>query len=775
MGTMLQAKGLVAGELPESYNLTKPHIIANIHAAYAAAGADVILTNTFGANHSKLQAQGYKVEEIITAAVKIARRAAPGKLIALDMGPSGQLMQPYGTLSFSAAYQLFAQQVKAGTAAGADLILIETLGDVYEAKAAILAARENSPLPVLATLTFQEDGRTLTGTDPLTMVNIIQGLGVKALGINCSLGPRETLPLLKKILPYSRLPVMAQPNAGMPRQVGGKTVFTLGPEEFAHYARLMAQAGVTILGGCCGTSPAHIRALRKELDSLRPVRLEKKKITAVSSATQTVIIGEGPSLIGERINPTGKKRLRRALKEGDSHYILEEALRQRDAGAQILDINVGLPEIDEKEVMVKTIREIQAVIGLPLQIDSARAEVIAAAARIYNGKPLLNSISGKEEEMKTLFPLLKKYGGAAICLTLNEKGIPPTAEGRLAIANRLVETAQQYGIPKEDLIIDCLALTASAQQSQVMETLRALTLIKEELGVKTTLGVSNISFGLPRRGLLNRTFLALALQAGLDAPILDPLDEDMVATLRAYRVLANQDQDAAAYISHHSGTEVKPQAPAAVKGQTLGQIIKNGLQEEAARKTAELLQELEPLAIVDQHLIPALDTVGQQYEEGKIFLPQLIQAAETVKKAFGVLREHLLKSQGSSAAMDKGQILLATVQGDIHDIGKNIVKVLLQNYGFDVLDLGKDVPAAEIVAQVVEKDIKLVGLSALMTTTVHSMETTIKALKKAAPACKVMVGGAVLNGEYAQSIGADYYGRDARQGVKIAQDVFLQK
>ncbi|NLG86329.1 MAG: dihydropteroate synthase [Firmicutes bacterium] len=775
MGTMLQTHGLKPGELPESYNLLHPEIIERIHREYLAAGSDIITTNTFGANRYKLNQYGYNVEEIVSSAVQIARQAAKDKLVALDIGPSGQLMQPYGTLSFEDAYKAFAEQVIAGAKAGADLILIETMSDVYEAKAAILAAQENSDLPVIATMTFQSDGRTLTGTDPLTMVNIIQGLGVKALGVNCSLGPKEILPVIEEILAYSKVPVMAQPNAGLPKVVQGKTVFDVGPEAFAQYAKMMAQKGVTILGGCCGTNPSHIKAIKKELAGLEPVKREIKRVTAVSSFADTVIIGNGVTIIGERINPTGKKHLKEALRRADTDYILHEAIKQRDAGAHILDVNVGLPEIDEEAVMVDIIKEIQSIVSLPLQIDSARPDVIESAARIYNGKPLINSVSGKQKDMEQLFPIVKKYGAAAVCLTLDEDGIPAKAEERLKIAAKIVQTAEQYGIDKEDLIIDCLVLTASAQQSQVKETIKAVALVQEKLGVKTTLGVSNVSFGLPERGLLNRTFLAAALAAGLNAPILNPLDEDMAGTVQAFNVLWGHDKDAAYYIATYGGRnkELAPSfGPAEPAEMDLDKIIINGIREQAPSKTKELLQKLPPLAIVDQYLIPALDIVGRKYEQGEIFLPQLIQSAETVKKAFGVIKHHLVENQGASTDMVKGKILLATVRGDIHDIGKNIVKILLENYGFEVIDLGKDVPEEDIVRQVKENKIALVGLSALMTTTVRSMENTIRALKDEGLPCKVMVGGAVLNDDYAQMIGADYYGRDAREAVKIAQEFF---
>lgn len=775
MGTLLQTQGLSAGELPESYNLLHPEIIENIHREYIEAGAQIITTNTFGANRYKLQGSGYKLEEIIKSGVEIAKRVAQEQWVALDIGPLGQLMEPLGNLSFQAAYEAFQEQVLLGQEAGADLILIETMSDVYELKAAILAAKENSNLPIICTMTFQEDGRTLTGTDPLTMVNIIQGLGVNALGINCSLGPKEILPLAKEILTYSQIPVIVQPNAGLPKEIKGQTIFDVDPVEFAKYIKEMAQLGVTIFGGCCGTTPKHIRALTEALKDLKPVVRQIKKITAVSSATKTVVLGTGVTIIGERINPTGKKRLREALKNNDLEYILLEGVEQRKRGAQILDVNVGLPEIDEEQVMLKVMTELQSIINLPLQIDSVRKDVLETAARFYNGKPLINSVNGKEEVMAEIFPIVKKYGCAVIALTLDEEGIPPKAEDRLKIAQKIVKRAEEYGIKKEDIIIDCLVLTASAQQMEVQETIKALSIVKKELGVKTTLGVSNVSFGLPNRGLLNRTFLTLALGAGLDAPILNPLDKEIMDTIKAYNVLWAYDLNGAEFIENSKTDEKIITSNSQSSDLDLAEIILEGIKGEAEAKTKALLEELTPLEIVDTILIPSLDQVGSRYEKGEIFLPQLIQSAETVKKAFTVLKEHLLEKKESNLPLQREKIILATVRGDIHDIGKNIVKILLENYGYEVIDLGKDVPEEVIVERAKADNVQLIGLSALMTTTVRNMETTIQALAKEKLPVKVIVGGAVLNPEYAQMVGADFYAPDAQEAVKIAQNFFRDR
>jgi len=772
MGTMLQAHGLKAGELPESWNISNPGKILEIHKAYIDAGADIITTNTFGANRYKLKGSGCSCGEIIESAVKIAKEAAGSKLTAHDIGPIGQLMEPYGTLSFRDAYDAFREQVAAGTAAGADMILIETMSDIYEARAAILAAKENSHLPVLCTMTFQPDGRTLTGTDPLTMVNIISHLGVDALGINCSLGPKDIIPLLAQVLKYSTVPVIVQPNVGLPVILEGKTFYDISPEQFGQYMAETAKMGAAILGGCCGTTPEHIRELKKAVSGLKPVRPEAVKLTAASSATATVILGEGAKIIGERINPTGKKRLKEALRNGDMDYLLKEAVAQRDAGAHILDVNVGLPEIDEKAIMVRAVSELQGIVNLPLQIDSVSPDVIEAAARICSGRPIINSVNGEKKSMDAIFPIAKKYGCLVVALTLDENGIPEKAEDRLKIAEKIVNRAEEFGIGREDIIADCLVLTASAQQKEVRETIRAVALVKEKLGLKTTLGVSNVSFGLPDRELLNRTFLAMALTAGLDAPILNPMAEAMTDTIKAYNVLWNIDKEAAEYISSRSEGNEQPVFKEKEENRSLKKLIIDGMKEEAALMVKKLLTEINGMEIIDNFLIPALDVVGQKYESGEIFLPQLIQSAETVKRAFEEIKDNMLKNAGEVTGVSKGKIVIATVKGDIHDIGKNIVKILLENYGFEVYDLGKDVPAESIVKKVREEKALMVGLSALMTTTVKSMEDTVKALRQHCPDTRVMVGGAVLNEDYAKMIGADYYGKDAGEAVKIVRKFY---
>ncbi len=773
MGTYLQEEGLKLGELPEAYNIEKPEIIAGIHKKFIDAGSDIITTNTFGANGLKLEESEYSVEELIESAVKIARNAAGSeKYVALDIGPIGKLMEPTGTLSFEKAYELFKQQVIAGEKAGCDLFLIETISDIYEAKAAILAIKENSELPVFCTVSFQEDGRTLMGTDPLTMVTVLEGLGIDTLGVNCSLGPKELLPIVEEILKYASIPVMVQPNAGLPKMRDGKTVFDIDSDTFADYMEKMAQAGVRVLGGCCGTKDEFIRKTVERLSKLEAKELVKKDTTVISSSVQSVVFDE-VRVIGERINPTGKKKFKEALKNHDIDYILGQAIEQNEGGADLLDVNVGLPEIDETAVMVEVIKELQTILPLPLQIDSSSPEVIEAGARIYNGKPLINSINGKLEVMEDILPIVKKYGACVIGLTLDENGIPSKAEERFEIAKKIVDKAAEYGIDKKDIFIDCLVLTASAQQAEVMETLKALRMVKEKLGVKTALGVSNVSFGLPNRPILNRTFLAMAMQAGLDAPIMNPNTEEMMQTVFAYKVLANQDVDSEKYIARY-GNQIKADTGAksvsAEAEKDLKEIVIKGLKEEAKAKTKELIKVETGLDIVKNYLIPALDIVGKRFEKGEIFLPQLIQSAETVKKAFEVIKEKL-EADGEEK-ISKGKVILATVKGDIHDIGKNIVKVVLENYGFDIIDLGKDVPIEKVVETAKKEGVQLVGLSALMTTTVISMKDTIEALKKEGVPCKVFVGGAVLNQEYADMIGADYYAKDAQESVKIAQEFF---
>ncbi len=770
MGTMIQKRGLKLGELPELLNITNPEIIESIHKEYIQAGCDVVTTNTFGANSLKLKESGYSTETLVSAAVKIARKAAKNKFVALDIGPSGKMMEPTGDLTFDAAYDLYQEQVIAGTKAGADLILFETFSDIYEMKAAVLAAKENSHLPVFCSITFQEDERTLMGTDPFSMVNILQDMGIDALGVNCSLGPHQMVSVVKQIMKYSRIPVLVQPNAGLPEVVEGETVFQVDIDAYIEAINEMVDEGVQIVGGCCGTTPEYIRRLKETFKDKKPKVMNAKPFTALSSPTNTVMLDERICIIGERINPTGKKQLKEALREDKISFIVDEAILQADSGAHILDINVGLPEIDEKEMMCKAIRHIQQSINLPLQIDSSDPEVIEQAVRYYNGKPIINSVNGKKSVMDEIFPIVKKYGTCVVALTLDEKGLPESCEERVDIADKIIRYAQDFGINKERIIVDCLTLTVSAQQDAAYDTLRAMKIIKERYGVKTTLGASNISFGLPERKILNRTFLAAALTYGLDAPITDPTEKETMDVIKAFEVLSGKDREAKDYIEYFSKEESEPTHN--IKKETkesLDQIIIKGLIDKSQPETLELLKTKAPLEIVNQVLLPALEVVGHQYETGEIFLPQLIKSAETVKKAFEVIKEKL-KENGDSLYC--GKIILATVKGDIHDIGKNIVKVLLENYGYEIIDLGKDVSIEEVVNTAKNSAIELVGLSALMTTTVISMEKTIQALKDEGLTCKVMVGGAVLNPEYATKIGADYYCKDGMAAVRVAKEVF---
>ncbi len=767
MGTMLQKSGLRLGELPELFNIKEPSLITDIHREYVRAGADIITTNTFQANSYKLKESGYSVETVVAAGVKVAK-ASGAKWVALDIGPIGKMMKPLGEVTFHEAYEVFKQQVIAGAEAGADLILIETISDIYEARAAILAAKENCALPVFCTMTFQGDGRTFLGTDAITAATVLQALGVDALGINCSLGPKELKPILKELLKYSHIPVLIQPNAGLPVMVEGNTVFPVAAEEFAQYAKAMAEAGARLLGGCCGTTPEHISCIKAALKDLRPKEIAVKPLTTVASGTKTVVLDEGTTIIGERINPTGKKRLKEALRNDKIEVLLAEAIEQTNAGAEVLDVNVGLPEIDEVKMLERVVQEIQGVVDTPLQLDTINPEALAAAIRLYNGKPIINSVNGKEKSMAEVFPIAKKYGACVIGLTLDERGIPQTAEERLEIAERIMNRALAYGIPKENLLIDCLVVTASAQQSMVKETIRAVGLVKERLGLKTTLGVSNVSFGLPQRELINRSFLAAVLTAGLDAPIMDPLSQEMLNTIRSFRVLYNQDQEAKAYIDALGGAP-KASTIALTNDKSMEELIIEGRKADICERVKEMLQLQPPLEIINQHFIPALDKIGRGYEKGELYLPQLLRSGEAVKAGLEVIKERAL-SQSEGVEGDK--ILVATVKGDIHDIGKNIARMLLENYGYDVIDLGKDVAIEDIVAVVKEKNIKLVGLSALMTTTVKNMALTIAALQREVPECKIMVGGAVLNPEYAEMIAADYYAADGQEGVRIANALF---
>ena len=773
MGTMLQKRGLKVGEIPESLNFTHPEIIKSIHAEYIDSGCHVITSNTFGANSYKTEKSGYSVEEIITKGLSLAKEAANGKYVALGLGPIGKLMEPVGDMSFEEACELYKEQILPGLKAGADLILFETFTDLYEMKAAAITARELSDLPIFCSITLEESGRMLMGADALTAVNTLQDLGIDAVGINCSLGPKQMLPMVKEILKYSKLPVLVQPNAGLPKVIDGETVFDVGVDEFVETMEQMLTLGVSIIGGCCGTSPEYIKGIADRVSSIGDdiVKVKADPFTAVSSATKTVVLDERIRVIGERINPTGKKLLKEALKTQDYAYIEDEAIRQVKAGADLLDINVGLPEIDEEAAMLEAIKRVSSVVDVPLQIDSADPNVIEKAVRYYNGKAIINSVNGKQEVMDAIFPIVKKYGACVIALTLDERGLPKDVNERIEIAERIIREAAKYGIGKERIIVDCLTLTVSAQQRAGKDTLEAIRQIKSRLGVKTTLGVSNVSFGLPERRLLNRTFLAMALEAGLDAPITDPLVDEYMDTIRAFETLAFKDIDSKDYIAHYGGREsVAESTPKLDQGLT--EIILNGHIERAAKATEELLKTRKAMEIIEEIIIPALEMVGKDFESGVIFLPQLIQSADTVKCSFDILRE-AMKSAGESISY--GKIVLATVKGDIHDIGKNIVKVLMENYGYEVIDLGKDVDIELIVETARKEDVKLVGLSALMTTTVVNMEATIKALRQAGLTCKVAVGGAVLNPEYAKKINADFYCKDAMEGVRVANLIHKEK
>lgn len=776
-GTLLQEKGLAPGELPEVWNIENKQALIDIHKAYFAAGSDIVLTNTFGANRIKLQNCPYSVGEIVTAAIENAKQAAEEACkdkkgyVALDISSTGKLLKPLGDLEFDEAYYAFAEVALCGEMAGADLVVIETMSDIYETKAAVLAVKENTSLPIFVTLAFDEQGKLLTGSDIASVVAILEGLGVDAIGMNCGLGPKQMLPLVQEMVKHASIPVIVKPNAGLPRSENGQTIFDVTPAEFAQDMANILQEGVWMVGGCCGTTPAHISALYQQCKDVSLLPLEPKDTTVVASYTHTVTIGSQPVMIGERINPTGKSRFKQALRENDFDYILREGFAQQQRGVHILDVNVGLPEIDEKKMLVLVVNELQSVIDLPLQIDTSNVKAMDFALRYYNGKAMINSVNGKKESMDAVFPLVKKYGGVVVGLTLDEAGIPPTAEGRLAIAQKLVQEAATYGIDKKDIIIDPLAMTISSDSRSALETLKALRLIKETLGVKTSLGVSNISFGLPERENINAHFYSIAMANGLDAAIINPNSPAMLRAYYAYGALAGIDHQCQEYISFctEQGNQQVTQATTKAEEISLSLAIQKGLKERAKEAATELAQNIAPLDIVNTHLIPALDTVGKGYEQGSVFLPQLLMSAEAAKWAFEVVRSQLEQSGGAS--VKKGKIILATVKGDIHDIGKNIVKVLLENYSYDVIDLGKDVPPEVIVETAKEQDIRLVGLSALMTTTVTSMAETILQLRKEKPDCKIMVGGAVLTQSYADMIGADHYSKDAMASVYYAQEI----
>ena len=768
MGTMLQSSGVETGHIPELLNITNPEAVMDIHRKYSESGSDIVSANTFGANRLKLEGCGYTVEKVITAGINNARIATGGKaLVALDIGPLGQLLEPSGTLAFEEAYNIYKEQILAG--ADADLIIIETMTDLYEVKAALLAAKENSSLPVIVTMTFEENQRTFTGTPPECMVALAESLGADAVGVNCSLGPDELYPVIAKICTLTSLPVIAQPNAGLPDPVTNK--FNVGPEQFAESALKLADAGVKIFGGCCGTTPAHISAVCEALSDKEYTPQFVSRSAGVCSAVNYVAISQ-PRVIGERINPTGKKRFKEALLANDMDYILGQAVEQIHAGAEILDVNVGLPGIDEKAMMVAAVKAIQSICDTPLQLDSTIPEVLEAGLRVYNGKPIVNSVNGEDESLDAILPLVKKYGAAVVGLTLDKGGIPKTADGRFAVAEKILRRAMEYGIPKEDVYIDCLTLTASAEQDGAAETLKALSRVKKELGLKTVLGVSNISFGLPSRELINRTFLTMALQSGLDLPIINPNIDSIIGAVRAYRILAGYDRNCTEFVNIYA-QEGSAQAavPTAQKESVgLAYAVENGLKNEAVKAAEALLETTDAMSIINEYLIPALDSAGDKFEKGKIFLPQLILTAGAAQACFEVIKSKI--SNDGNENVSKGKIVLATVKGDIHDIGKNIVKVLLESYGFTVIDLGKDVDKQTVLDAAIKHQVKLVGLSALMTTTLGSMAETIELLNEKYPECKTVVGGAVLTASYAQQIHADFYAKDAKQSVDIASEVY---
>lgn len=776
MGTLLQAEGLAPGELPETWNLKKRDKIIDIHRAYFEAGSDIVLANTFGANALKFHDDTYTLEDVIAAAIQNVREAARSSVtdertyyVALDVGPTGKLLKPSGELSLEDAYEAFTKTMRIGAKEGADLIHIETMSDTYEVKAAVLAAKEETNLPVFATMIFDEKGKLLTGADVPSVVALLEGLRVDALGINCGMGPKQMIPILKEIRNYTSLPIIVKPNAGLPKQMAGETYYDVTPEEFAEVMKEIVSLGACVIGGCCGTTPEHILAMAEKCRGMEICSPEKKERTIISSYGQSVEIGEAPVIIGERINPTGKKRLKQALKEQDMDYILKEAISQQDHGAHILDVNVGLPDIDEAAMMKEAVAKIQEVTSLPLQIDTVQADALEGAMRLYNGKPMVNSVTGKQESMDTVFPLLQKYGGVVVGLTLDEEGIPKTAEGRVRIAEKIIKEAEKYGIQRKDIVIDVLAMTISSEPDGARTTLQALKLVREQLHVKTVLGVSNISFGLPNRAVINSNFYTMAMQNGLSAAIMNPLSEEMMKSFFAFSALMGYDKNCENYINCYGDKPDNSSKPASGQMSLETAVIK-GLREEAFHLAKELVLEKEPLDIINQNLIPALDYVGKGFEKGTVFLPQLLMSAEAAKGAFQVIKETLQQNGKTDAKKEK--IILATVKGDIHDIGKNIVKVLLENYSFDVIDLGKDVPPETIVETALKEQVKLIGLSALMTTTVVSMEETIQLIRERIPDCKVMVGGAVLNQEYADMIGADFYGKDAMQSVYYAQKLF---
>ena len=777
MGTLLQAKGLKAGELPELWNITHPEIIKDIHLSYLRAGSNIITSNTFGANCLKFD----NLEEIVSSAIVNAKNAIAEFegdkeecFVALDIGPTGKMLEPLGDLKFEDAVEVFRKTAELGEKYGADLVIIETMNDSYETKAAVLACKENTSLPIFVSNVFDENKKLMTGAEPKAMIAMLEGLGVDVIGMNCSLGPRQMLEVAKEYTQYASIPVTVSPNAGMPRNENGKTVFDVSPEEFSDVMKEIALMGASVLGGCCGTTPEYIRLTVDKTKDLPYIAPGNKNITMVSSYTHAVEIGKVPVLIGERINPTGKPKFKQALRDGDIGYILAEGIAQQEKGVQILDVNVGLPEINEDEMLTDAVKELQSVLDLPLQLDSVKASSLEKAMRIYNGKPLINSVNGKQESMDAILPLVKKYGGCVIALTIDESGIPDTAQGRCAIAEKIIKECEKYGIDKKEIIVDPLAMTVSSDDNSGKVTLESVKLIKEKLGVKTSLGVSNISFGLPRRDEVNSIFMSLAFNMGLDCAIMNPYSVSMMQSYYTYMALLGMDKGCMNYIDFASNIKTENVAvDTAVKvntefGSKLQKAIIKGVKSEAYSFAKELLKDKEPLDVINEEIVPALDRVGKCFEKKTMYLPQLLMAAEAASKAFDAVKE----SMGDSKSESKGKIIVATVKGDIHDIGKNIVKVLLENYGYDVIDLGKDVEPQTVVSAAREKDVKLVGLSALMTTTTEAMAETVALLRKELPDTKVVVGGAVLTKEYADMIGADYYAKDAMEGVRIAESIF---
>ena len=778
MGTMLQKMGLGAGELPEMWNITHPQIIIDIHKSYFEAGSNVVTTNTFGANCLKFTDD--ELEEIVKAAIhnaKVARdmvSKVEHKFIALDLGPTGKLLKPLGDLDFERAVEIFAKTVRLGVKYGADLIIAETLNDSYETKAALLAVKENSDLPIIVSNAYGEDKKLMTGASPAAMVALIEGMGADALGANCSLGPEQLVAVAEELLSKASIPVIIQPNAGLPKIENGQTVFDVTAEQFSSEVSKLVEKGVRIVGGCCGTTPEYIKLLSQKTASLKPCRIIDKNITAVSSYTHTVELKDTPVLIGERINPTGKKRFKQALIDNDINYILTEGVNQQEKGADILDVNVGLPDIDECQMLENAVTQLQTVTNLPLQIDTSDISAMEKALRVYNGKAMINSVNGKAESMKAVFPLVKKYGGVVVALTLDENGIPKTAQGRVEIAEKILQTAKEYGIQKKDIVFDTLALTISADNKSALETLKALNIIKNKLGCHTSLGVSNVSFGLPCRQAINSTFFTLALENGLSAAIMNPYSSDMLKVYYCYKALKGMDENCAEYIAvaeNFNTVEVplkEKQKTAEENSTELQTAIIKGFKDKSGEITRKLIAEMPPLDIVNNEIIPALNRVGVGYEKQTVYLPQLLMSAEAAKSAFEVIKTAVAGQKENST---NGIFVIATVKGDIHDIGKNIVKLLLENYGFSVVDLGKDVEPEKIADTVAELHAPLAGLSALMTTTVAAMEQTVKEIRNKAPWCKIVVGGAVLTEEYAKSMGADKYAKDAMETVRYAESV----